>query len=293
VQDIGAVDDLERLAHVVVGDQHADAAILEMRDEVADVVDGDRIDAGQRLVEEDEMRLRRESAGDLDAAPLAARQRHRRRPAQMGDRELGQERIERRLAHLVHGLDDLENGADVVLDGEAAEDRGLLRQVADAETGAPVHRQIGDVVPVEADRADIGGDEPGDDIEAGRLAGAVRTEQPDRLAALHGDADVAQHRTLAKALAEAGGDEAGIVGDEARDLIGAIVEVAGRLCRRAHRCGAGLAAGADWGAAGAAAGGLPEPRGMMMPWTGAPRANSPGGALSRRLTFLLRSTTPY
>src|ERR1700676_2496015 len=34
VEDVGAVDDLKRLAHVVVGDEHADAAVLEMRHEV-------------------------------------------------------------------------------------------------------------------------------------------------------------------------------------------------------------------------------------------------------------------
>src|SRR4051812_40453268 len=30
MQDIGPVDDLQRLAHVVVGDQHADAAVLQV-----------------------------------------------------------------------------------------------------------------------------------------------------------------------------------------------------------------------------------------------------------------------
>src|ERR1700741_3541370 len=47
VQDVGAVDDLERVAHIVVGDEHADAAALQMLDEVADLADRDRVDAGQ------------------------------------------------------------------------------------------------------------------------------------------------------------------------------------------------------------------------------------------------------
>ena len=74
VDDVGAIDDVERLAHVVVGDQHADAAILQMAHQLADVVDGDRIDAGEGLVEQNVGRMGRERAGDLDAAPLAARQ---------------------------------------------------------------------------------------------------------------------------------------------------------------------------------------------------------------------------
>ena len=53
MQNIGPIDDFERLAHVMVGDQHADPAILEMSDEIADIADRDRIDAGQRLVEQE------------------------------------------------------------------------------------------------------------------------------------------------------------------------------------------------------------------------------------------------
>src|SRR5882762_890067 len=41
---------------------------------------------------------------------------------QMRDRELAEERIEHRLALLRLRLDDLENGADILLDREAAED---------------------------------------------------------------------------------------------------------------------------------------------------------------------------
>ena len=81
------------------------------------------------------------------------------------------------------GLHHLEHGADVVLDGEAAEDRRLLRQIADPEPRALVHRQRGDVLAVEFDAAAVGLDQPGDHVEDRGLAGAVGPEQPDRLAA--------------------------------------------------------------------------------------------------------------
>src|SRR5690625_789663 len=51
MQDIGAVDDLERLAHIMVGDQHADAAVLQMADKGAELADRDRVDPGKGLVE--------------------------------------------------------------------------------------------------------------------------------------------------------------------------------------------------------------------------------------------------
>ena len=50
VQDIGAVDNLECLTHIVVGNQHADAAVLQVGDEVADFPHRDRVDTGKRFV---------------------------------------------------------------------------------------------------------------------------------------------------------------------------------------------------------------------------------------------------
>ena len=90
VDDVGAVGDAQRLADVVVGDQHADAARLEVEDDLLDVGDGDRVDARERLVEQHELRRDDQRAGDLDPAPLAARQGvggrlGQRRQAQLGE----------------------------------------------------------------------------------------------------------------------------------------------------------------------------------------------------------------
>ena len=52
---------------------------------------------------------------------------------------------------LFRGFDDFEHRADILFDREAAKDRGFLRQIADAEPGALIHRQLGDVVAVELD----------------------------------------------------------------------------------------------------------------------------------------------
>src|ERR1700694_5505759 len=42
VDDVRAVGDAQRLAHVVVGDEHADAAILQVEDDFLNVGDGNR-----------------------------------------------------------------------------------------------------------------------------------------------------------------------------------------------------------------------------------------------------------
>jgi hypothetical protein len=48
----------------VVRDEHADSPFLQEPDDLLDVEHGDRIDAGERLVQQDEARVRRESARD-------------------------------------------------------------------------------------------------------------------------------------------------------------------------------------------------------------------------------------
>ena len=203
VDDVGAIDQPQRLAHVVIGDQDADAPSLQVPHKVLNVADGDRVDAGEGLVEQHEGRLSGERARDFAAPPLAARQGDRRRAAQARDVELLQEQFQHRFARRPVGLVDLQHRADVVLDIEAAEDRRFLRQVADAEPRPLEHGQAGDVVAVQLDRALVRFDEADDHVEDGRLAGAVRPQEADRFAAPDRNADVLHHHSAAIAFAEA------------------------------------------------------------------------------------------
>jgi hypothetical protein len=97
-------------------------------------------------------------------------------------------------------LDHFQHGADVLLDIEAAKDGGFLRQIADAEAGALVHRQRGDVVAVEFDAAFIGLDQAGHHIKHRGLAGAVGAEQAHGFAAADRQADALDHLAADKAL---------------------------------------------------------------------------------------------
>ena len=76
----------------------------------------------------------------------------------------------------------LEYGGDVLRHRQAAEDRRLLRQIADSEPRSSVHRQARQVVIVEPDLAAVGSHEAGDAVEGRRLAGAVWPQQTDDLA---------------------------------------------------------------------------------------------------------------
>ena len=54
----GSVHDFQRGADVVIGYQHAEAAVAQVNHQIADVAQCYRIDARERLVQQQEMRLR-------------------------------------------------------------------------------------------------------------------------------------------------------------------------------------------------------------------------------------------
>ena len=107
-------------------------AIAQVGDDLLDVGHRDRVDAGERLVEQDELRRDHQRARDLDAAALAARQRVGRRVGQRRQVQLVQQRPQPRPPLGRLQVERLEDRVDVLLDGQPAEHRRLLREVADA-----------------------------------------------------------------------------------------------------------------------------------------------------------------
>src|SRR6478752_4156642 len=71
VDNICAVANAQRLAHVVVGDKYPDGAVLQEPDDFLDVDHGDRIDPRKWLIEQDKTRFGGQRAGDFDPPPLA------------------------------------------------------------------------------------------------------------------------------------------------------------------------------------------------------------------------------
>ena len=96
----------------------------------------------------------------------------------------------------------LEDGHDVILDRELAEDGRFLREVAHAQAGALVHRLVGHLDIVEENVPRIRAHHADNHVERRRLAGAVRTEQPDNLALGHADGHVAHNLATAVYLAQ-------------------------------------------------------------------------------------------
>jgi hypothetical protein len=72
----------------VVGDQDPEVAIAQASDQRLDLLDGDRVDAGEGLVEQEDRRIARERARDLEPAALASRERVRQVVAEVREVEL-------------------------------------------------------------------------------------------------------------------------------------------------------------------------------------------------------------
>ena len=103
----------------------------------------------------------------------------------------------------------LEDRQDVLLDRQAAEDRRLLRQVADALARPDVHRIVGDVVAVELDAPRVGRGQADRHVERRGLAGAVRAEQADDFARRDVEVDAAHDGAAAVGLRQVVGAECG------------------------------------------------------------------------------------
>src|SRR5690606_15425212 len=208
--DVGGFADVQGLAHVVIGDQHADALGFKVLDDLLDIAYRDRIDPGEGFVQQDEFRRAGQGASDLHPASLATGQAHAQAVADVGDVEFLEQAFQSLPATRgVQVLAGLEDGHDVVGDGELAEDGGFLRQVTDAGAGAAVHGLVAHVQLVDQHLALIGAYQSDHHVEGGGLAGAVGAEQTDDLTALDAQADVANHLTLLVALGQVTGNEGG------------------------------------------------------------------------------------
>src|SRR6267143_4047841 len=184
IDDVGPGADSEGLAHIMVSDQDADAAMRQLADNALDIQHGQRIHARKRLIQKHEPRLGRQGAGDLDAPPLPARERQAESSAHVADAQILEQLLEALLpCSALQVRPGLENRLHIVFHRQLAEHRGFLRQVAEPELCPAVHGQQRDVDVLQANPAGIERHEPDDHVEGGGLAGTVGPEESDDLTA--------------------------------------------------------------------------------------------------------------
>src|SRR5437868_7503668 len=103
-----------------------------MENDLLNIGDGNRVDAGERLVQQDEFRGNDERPCDFRPPALAARERVRWRLREGSQVQLREQLAQPRPPRSRVEAYRLENRQDVLFDREAAEDRRFLRQISDA-----------------------------------------------------------------------------------------------------------------------------------------------------------------
>lgn len=151
MQNISTVDDVQRLADVVVGNQNAKALKLQIGDQIPDIRNGDWIDTGEWLVQKDERGIGRQGAGDFNASAFAAGKGEGRAAADVRDGKFGQQFLQAFRTGFGIVQNDFKGGHDVVFRRKRAEDGCFLRQITDTEAGAAIHGKMRDVDAVQRD----------------------------------------------------------------------------------------------------------------------------------------------
>ncbi len=155
----------------------------EASDRVLHPADGERIQAGERFVEEHHPRRMQEAAGDLDLLLHPAR-----KVARQLIRLAGQLQFLQQLRIPGGGILDLiKTGGEIEVlpDGEIVEQPGFIREEGQLLLGG--HRFGHEVVPGDPHGAAGGWDDPGEGTERGRLASTVGPDEPEEFARLDGE----------------------------------------------------------------------------------------------------------
>ena len=192
LQQIGAIDHLQHLLHVLLDDQYGQAAGADSLHQFEHHLHHDRREPGRGFIEQKQFRIRhqraadrahlllaaRHGAGHLMAALLHARKQieHERQPLVVAGARLRHEG-----AHL-----------EIVFHRQARKQPAVLRHVGDAEADDAMLRRFQNVGAFHGNRPCAGPDQAGNHPHQGGLAGAVGADHADRLARLDLEADAEQ-----------------------------------------------------------------------------------------------------
>lgn len=193
--DQSAVADAQGLCDVVIGDEDAFAKfILEAANFGLEVLDGDGIDAAERLVEKNELGVGDQGAGDFELSTLAAAERIGLLISLAGESELVEQRLGALDALASREVECFEDGQEVLNDGEPAEIASFLGEISDSEACALEHGKEGDIDGIEGDGAAVGFHHAEDHAESRCFSGPVATQKADDFALAKQKCDVIDDR---------------------------------------------------------------------------------------------------
>src|SRR5438093_13419142 len=203
-----ALGEFHHRAHHVLDHDDRDTLLLQAEEEREDVVHLGGGQPGHGLVGNEELRLRRHGARELELSHVHLGEAARHRVRASGETHL--------LENAHHLLDDPARGellvlargveerhAQIVEHRHAGEGLGNLEAAREAHADAPVRGMPADVLSLEADAPFLVLERPGDAIDERALARAVRPDETDALAGPHDEVDALQRSEAAEALRDA------------------------------------------------------------------------------------------
>ena len=166
---------------MVLDQEHGQLPVVaDLLDEAAEIRDLLVVEPSGRLVEQQQLGLRDERAGELDALQRPEGERRATGRCAIA----AQPDVVDHLERLGVDVAAARVGADehVVQHGHRLEELDVLEGARDPAPHDPVHGRLQQRLAVELDLALVGRVEPRDHVERRRLAGAVRPDQADDLA---------------------------------------------------------------------------------------------------------------
>jgi diketogulonate reductase-like aldo/keto reductase len=195
-EDVHAVGEVERDANVLFDEQHGDAGVADVLDDLHDAVDDERCKPLGRFVEHEEVGAGDERASDREHLLFATREVA---PAVLAALVEVLERIEHPLQvpAVLRVRAPVAREFEVLGDGEPREDAALLGDEPDAALGGLDVAEVGDVHAAVRHRARPRFDRPEDGAERRRLPDAVPADERDDLALVDGRVHALEDARLA------------------------------------------------------------------------------------------------
>ena len=168
----------------MIGDEYAESPVPQASHDPLQLGDRNRINGGERFVQQQEPGIGRERPGDLGASPLAAREGMPQVPPALGEAEFREQRPDSFAplapSHPGYLFKDCQH---VLLDREATEDGRLLREISDPRTRAAMQGEAGEIPIIEQHRAVIRLDQSDDHAKRGGLPRSIRSQETDHFSA--------------------------------------------------------------------------------------------------------------
>ena len=162
---IGAIGNVERFVYVMVGNQDTDVTMLKMPDNILNFLNRDRVNAGERLVKHDELRLYGKASCNLSSTTLTTRKLVAKVLAHFLQRELVDKAFKFLHLILTRLARHLKNRKDIIFYAHLTEHTRLLWQIANAITGMLINRHTRNLGIIDKHMSGIRHDKSGGHIE--------------------------------------------------------------------------------------------------------------------------------